>query len=195
MSETSVPQTNYEVPDEPGVYYCARHSKVKTRLRCGRCEKPICPKCTVYGPTGARCPTCASNKSLHIYQVSPAQYAAAAVVAVLLGVISGTIASASARIMGLFALFYAPVAGTIIGKTVGAAARQKRGMPLAIIASAGLFLGAMIPPGAILQLFALGARNPNQPVDVASLLLSNASNPFLWLYLLLAIPSVWYWLR
>lgn len=47
---------------EPGTYYCTRHPKVITRLRCGRCETPICPKCSVSTPAGMRCPTCARNK-------------------------------------------------------------------------------------------------------------------------------------
>ena len=48
------------VPD--GEYYCARHTKAVTRLRCGRCESPICPKCTVYTPAGTRCRPCSKNK-------------------------------------------------------------------------------------------------------------------------------------
>lgn len=45
-----------------GAWFCARHTKVVTRLRCGRCEAPICPKCTVYTPAGTRCRACAKNK-------------------------------------------------------------------------------------------------------------------------------------
>lgn len=50
------------VPGEDGAFYCAKHTKAVTRLRCGRCEAPICPKCTVYTPPGTRCRTCAKNK-------------------------------------------------------------------------------------------------------------------------------------
>ncbi len=50
------------VPGEEGAYYCDRHKKVVTRVRCGRCEKPICPRCTVYGPAGTRCRDCARNR-------------------------------------------------------------------------------------------------------------------------------------
>lgn len=41
---------------------CARHPKMQTRLRCGRCEAPICPRCTAYSPAGTRCRACAHNK-------------------------------------------------------------------------------------------------------------------------------------
>ena len=35
-------------------------------LRCGRCETPICPRCLVGTPVGARCPTCARVKRFAI---------------------------------------------------------------------------------------------------------------------------------
>ena len=50
------------VPGEAGAFYCARHTKAVTRLRCGRCEAPICPRCTVHTPAGTRCRACAKNK-------------------------------------------------------------------------------------------------------------------------------------
>jgi hypothetical protein len=50
------------VPGEEGVYYCSKHKKEPTRVSCGRCEKPICHKCTVLGPAGVRCRECARNK-------------------------------------------------------------------------------------------------------------------------------------
>ena len=50
------------VPGGDGEFYCAKHVKAVTRLRCGRCEAPICPKCTVYTPAGTRCRPCAKNK-------------------------------------------------------------------------------------------------------------------------------------
>src|SRR6202022_4427072 len=41
---------------------CARHPNTETVLRCGRCFTPICPRCLVSTPVGARCPTCAGVK-------------------------------------------------------------------------------------------------------------------------------------
>jgi hypothetical protein len=57
-----VAREDVPVPGEPGVYYCSKHRKETTRITCGRCEKPICPKCTVHGPVGVRCHACARNK-------------------------------------------------------------------------------------------------------------------------------------
>jgi hypothetical protein len=50
------------VPGEEGAYYCARHKKEVTRVRCGRCETPICTRCAVHGPAGVRCRDCSRNR-------------------------------------------------------------------------------------------------------------------------------------
>ena len=50
------------VAGEDGAWFCQKHAKTVTRLRCGRCEAPICTKCTVYTPAGTRCRACAKNK-------------------------------------------------------------------------------------------------------------------------------------
>lgn len=61
-SEIAAPVLAVGVPGEDGAFYCAKHTKVVTRLRCGRCEKPICIKCMVQGAAGIRCRDCARNK-------------------------------------------------------------------------------------------------------------------------------------
>lgn len=178
------------VEGEPGVWWCARHAKVKTRLRCGRCETPICPKCTKYGPTGARCPACISNKGLHLYQISPQQYGIAAVVAIVLGSVLGFVASFASFLV----LFYAPAAGTLVGKAVSRSTGHKRGLPLAVIAGAGLVFGAFIPLLGV-PLAVSGVIRTSGGVSVVPLLAQNILNPFVWLYVILAVPGAWYWLR
>ena len=44
------------------IYTCPRHPKEETRLTCGRCDQPICPRCMVYTSTGLRCPDCIYGK-------------------------------------------------------------------------------------------------------------------------------------
>ena len=51
------------------VQYCARHSKTETKIRCGRCETPICPECLVHAPVGMRCPDCAKVNVVPTYDV------------------------------------------------------------------------------------------------------------------------------
>ena len=61
--ERVVPQYTPEpAGDEKGLFLCYRHKKEKTRLRCGRCGRAICPDCAIIGPAGPRCPECGRNK-------------------------------------------------------------------------------------------------------------------------------------
>jgi hypothetical protein len=170
---------DYRVPNEPGVYFCARHKNTKTRLRCGRCEKPICPKCTKYGPTGARCPDCASNRDSHMYQVSPLQFLIAFGVAFGCSIIGGFL---SGFIGIFFLLFYAPVVGTLVGKAIVRVVKGKRGTPLALVAAAGVVLGALVPLANSLLKTPPEFQVMNPLVGVA-------------IYIALAISGVWYWLK
>jgi len=45
---------------------CARHPNTETVLRCGRCDTPICARCMVMSPVGARCPSCAQVKRFQL---------------------------------------------------------------------------------------------------------------------------------
>ncbi|MDZ7728538.1 MAG: hypothetical protein U5Q44_10310 [Dehalococcoidia bacterium] len=40
---------------------------VETALRCGRCDQPICPRCMVMSPVGARCKTCSPMRKAPMY--------------------------------------------------------------------------------------------------------------------------------
>ncbi len=37
---------------------CARHPDRETWVKCGRCNKPLCPDCVMHGPVGVRCREC-----------------------------------------------------------------------------------------------------------------------------------------
>lgn len=52
-------QEAYQAPAEAPEFFCYRHPREATNLRCGRCDKPICVKCAVIGPNGVRCRECA----------------------------------------------------------------------------------------------------------------------------------------
>lgn len=43
--------------------YCHWHKKVPTNLSCGRCGKPVCPKCVLLGPAGPRCKECGKGET------------------------------------------------------------------------------------------------------------------------------------
>jgi hypothetical protein len=185
-NESPASTPSLEIPGEPGVYWCARHRKVKTRLRCGRCETPICPKCTKMGPSGARCPDCASHRDSHVYQVSLPQYVMTFLAAIVLSAIGASLIA----VVGFLILFYAPVAGTMLGKAVVFVTRGKRGVPLAVVASAGAVLGVLLRLGFTL----LSLNGPNTPPGAAvPVLLGQA--PYLLVYICLIIPALWWWIK
>lgn len=42
----------------PGVPVCYRHPDRETYIRCGRCDRPICPDCMTSAAVGFHCPEC-----------------------------------------------------------------------------------------------------------------------------------------
>ena len=74
---------------------CATHPEVDTNLSCGKCGKPICPKCMVQTPVGFRCRECADVRRLPTYELTPPQYLKAVGVglglAIVIGIIWGVI--------------------------------------------------------------------------------------------------------
>lgn len=97
------------VIDEGTDLTCARHPKVETRVRCGKCGAPICPRCMVQTPVGARCGACARLRRLPQYDVRPAVLARS--LAVGLG----------ASLVGWYIASYVPYLRFILGAVIGAA--------------------------------------------------------------------------
>ena len=125
---------------------CAFHPDVETNLRCGKCGKPICPKCLVQTLVGARCPDCAKLYKLPTYQVSATYFLRAigtgAGMAIVGGVIWGVV-------RGLVPFFYlnfllAPAVGYAIGEVISLSVNRKRGAILAIIAGVAVALSYMV---------------------------------------------------
>ncbi len=191
LVETTSGSAGLEVAGEPGVYWCARHKKTQTRLRCGRCEAPICPKCTVYGPTGARCRSCVSYRGSHLYQVKAPQLLAAFALSALLGIV-GTFLIHSTGILLL--LFFAPALGGGLGKIITQITRGKRGPVIAGAASLGIAVGSLgvIAP----KWFALSHSARMMHLSTLDLAMRLGSGElYVLIFLVLAIVGVWAWLK
>jgi hypothetical protein len=131
MSQPAVAQ------DQSHTFRCARHPGTETVLRCGRCETPICPRCMIHTPVGARCPTCARVKRF-AFVLKPAELARVIAFGILVG--------AGGTVVVTFVPFLGPLIGfAIVGFGVGQAvlvgANRKRARELAPIAVACLFVG------------------------------------------------------
>src|SRR5262245_64873444 len=73
------------------VVECPRDPGVETALRCQQCDAPICPRCLVQSPVGAKCRDCARVMRSPIYQVHGAQLFRSIAVALIGGVVTGLI--------------------------------------------------------------------------------------------------------
>jgi hypothetical protein len=119
---------------------CAIHNDVETGLACGKCGTPICPKCLVETPVGARCRKCANVRRLPTYSITPLQYlravAAGLLVAIAIGIGWAWLRSA-VDILG-WSLTLGLILGSVvaygIAEIVSRAVNQKRGRPLQVIA-------------------------------------------------------------
>ncbi len=119
---------------------CATHADVETGLSCGKCGTPICPKCLVETPVGARCRKCAGIKRLPTYNITPAQYLKAVAAGLAVAVAIG-IAWAWLRMIlhvpffGLtVSLLLAAGAAYLVSEVISRVINRKRGTPLQIIA-------------------------------------------------------------
>lgn len=129
---------------------CARHPGVETVLRCGRCETPICPRCLIATPVGARCPTCAQVKRFALL-VKPAELARAIGYGVGVGAV-GTIIVNFIPFLGLLGYM---IMGFVVGEAVSIGANRKRARELGPIAVACVFVGYEL--GFVLS-FVIGGR-------------------------------------
>ena len=130
---------------------CARHPNAETALRCSRCETPICPKCLIQTPVGARCRDCAQLAKSPIYTVS-GQYLARAIAAgVIGGVAMGLIwgfASRAVPGIAVGGIFVSLILGAALGfgftRIMELAVNRKRGPVIVGCAMGGIGLATLV---------------------------------------------------
>jgi len=131
---------------DPEVMKCATHPDVETSLKCGKCGKPICPKCMVQTPVGVRCRECAKISTLPTYRVSGMYYlraaGAALGMAVVIGLLWGFVTNYLPYIF--LNLIIAAGLGYAVGEVTGLAVNRKRDIWLAVIGGAAFALSYVI---------------------------------------------------
>lgn len=125
------PATVVECPRDPGV---------QTALRCSRCENPICPKCLIQSPVGARCRDCARVVKSPIYTLSNGGIARAAVASLVGGVVMGLIWGLVLLpfTFGFFSIFLGAGLGYAFTRALELATGRKRGPIVVSFAIAGI---------------------------------------------------------
>ena len=125
---------------------CATHPSVETELACGKCGKPICPRCLVHTPVGARCRQCANVRRLPTYSISAQIMARAAAAAAAGGAVLGGLWAVLFP-FGLgfyFGLFLGAGLGYAVGELVSVAANRKAGPPLQVLAAGGVIVAYLV---------------------------------------------------
>jgi hypothetical protein len=131
--------------DSSDTLRCARHPNTQTVLRCGRCDTPICARCMVMSPVGARCPTCAQVKRFNL-MLKPLEVVRSIAFGLAVGAI-GTIIASFIPFLGIIS--YA-IIGFGVGEAVSVGANRKRVPALAPLAAVCVFLGYELGVAALL---------------------------------------------
>jgi hypothetical protein len=142
---------------------CARHPGTETVLRCGRCFTPICPKCLVSTPVGARCPTCARVKRFATVLKAP-ELARAIGFGVGVAALGTIVISFLPLPGGFFSLIVYALLGYGVGEAVASGANRKRAPELGPIGVACVLVGYWL--GFVIELVVGGA-----PLSIGLLLL------------------------
>jgi hypothetical protein len=138
---------------------CYRHPRVETGVSCGKCDRPICPKCMVAGPAGMRCPDCASLRKTALYQIPPHRLA----FAVVAGLVTGIIGAVLMPYISFYVIFAGPIYGGVVAEAILRAAGRKRGRVLEVIGVGSIVVGALVAcigPILMTMLFAHGVQPP-----------------------------------
>jgi hypothetical protein len=125
--------------DDSGTLYCANHPQTTTRLRCNRCEKPICAKCAVLTPTGYRCKECVRGQQKVYDTAKGIDYPLLFGVVVILTAIGGL----AVEMLGFFSIFLAPVVGMIIARVARFVTQKRRSRNLFRLAIVAAVVGCL----------------------------------------------------
>jgi hypothetical protein len=132
-------------PADPAPTRCAAHPAVETYLRCGRCDTPICPRCLIQTPVGARCRACARLRRLPVYDVGPRFLLRGGLAALAGALIGGLLVQLSLGLLSRVGLFGLLLVGALYGyglaQIVGLATNQKRGASLGWLTIGAMVLG------------------------------------------------------
>jgi hypothetical protein len=129
--------------DSDAPLFCYRHPDRETRVRCGRCEQPICTRCAMQGPVGFRCKKCGTLAHDPMTSLRPMQAALGLLVAAGLGAVVGFLAGQ----IGLIGIFIGFIAGGLIAEAVMRVVGYKRGPYIVAVVVGGIVAGVLIGYG------------------------------------------------
>jgi hypothetical protein len=188
---TSAPPTPpaASAPVNRGPWRCVADPSVETFLRCGRCDKPICPRCMIQTPVGSRCRDCAQLRRLPMFVLRPLDYLKAIGAALGAGIgaaIVLTLIQALVPGAGFLRLFLMAGFGYVVGEAVNRATGNKSGNVLGVIAALGIPIGLI---GAQAGFFMVSGVPPLLALEAATAVFLRESFRQLWAILGLAVAA------
>ena len=121
--------------------YCVRHKNSNTKLKCGKCENPICHICVVHSPVGIRCIECAPTKSLPTFDVPLSFLIRAMVVGSVIGILSGgIIVFLIPLINNLIYMGIIVAVGYVVSEMISIVVNRKRGRKLKLVTTASILI-------------------------------------------------------
>jgi hypothetical protein len=120
--------------------YCARHPKVETVLMCGKCGTPICPRCIIQTPVGARCITCANLKRLPQFQIEPWLLFTSFAAGFCTSLVSWWLLSYIAYLR----FFLSILVGVAVGEVMTRVGRRRTGLPMEAAAVIAVVAGLVV---------------------------------------------------
>src|SRR5918911_64762 len=122
---------------------CANHPQVQTVVSCGRCDKPLCPRCMIYTPVGVRCRDCAQLRRLPQYTLTPRVYARVLPTAAALALIGGFLLSLVPRLGLLASIVIGFLIGFLVSDVLDRVSGYKQGRTMQVIAGATVVVGIL----------------------------------------------------
>lgn len=176
-------------PNAGAALRCASHPNTETYLRCAQCQTPICPRCLVMTPVGAKCRACARPRRLPIFELSILNVVLAIVAATVSAIVLGAVGSLILRYVPLFVMAFPFLAGLALGEVVSFVSNRKRHLVLRVVAGAAVVFSYFV--------LALGDFVVHGPIELVGsgmigTLLLNAlvgvvENPFIILFVALGV--------
>jgi hypothetical protein len=172
--------------------HCSAHPSTVTYLRCAQCNTPICPRCLVMTPVGAKCRQCARARLQPAFRVRPVDVVVAPLITVLSGVIIGSIASFLTQLIPFvsFLVVLFPIAsGVLISRILRKVVPRKHGILLKVAVGLGVVVSFLVLGlGDFILHDPVGLLEPGVPTFLfRNWLLNFVVNPFALLFLALGV--------
>ena len=121
--------------------YCVRHKNSSTKLRCGKCEDPICHICIARSPVGVRCIECAPKKSLPTFDVPLSVLIRAMVVGLIISALLGGIIVFFVPFINNFIYMGIIIAvGYVVSEMISIVVNRKRGRRLKLVTTGSILI-------------------------------------------------------